>query len=299
MSKMKENIKLNSKVLDIIILVLLASAVVFALVVGNRYKKNNEVGDDTLVRVDASLATQPLMDAYVDGLKEYNLKKDYTNTDPAYTKLIKGETDLIIVTEPSSDELNRAKMAGVELEVTPVVNEGFVFYTNVKNPVNGLRLTEIQDIYMDKITNWNQVGGDNAKIIAYQRPENSGSQTGMLSLVMKDKKIKEPKKEEYIESMAGIIDAVANYDNSKDSLGYSYYYYATTMYGNENIKFLAVDGVSPNHDTIKDESYPLITAYYIVTLKDTKNTAVSKVNKAMLESKGQEIARNAGYIEIN
>ena len=186
------------------------------------------------------------------------------------------------------------------MEVTPVVNECFVFFTNVNNLVNGLSLKEIQDIYTDKITNWNQVGGDNAKIIAYQRPENSGSQTGMLSLVMKDKKIKEPKREEYIESMAGIIDAVANYDNSKDSIGYSYYYYyATTMYGNENIKFLAVDGVSPNHDTIKDESYPLITAYYIVTLKDTENGAVSKVKKAMLESKGQEIARNAGYIEIN
>lgn len=294
---MKE--KFNSKVLDIIILVLLTGAVVFALVVGNRYKKHDNVRDDTLVRVDASLATQPLMDAYVEGLKDYNLKKDYTNTDPAYTKLINGETDLIIVTEPSSDELKRASDAGVELEVTPVVNEGFVFFTNVNNLVNGLSLKEIQDIYTDKITNWNQVGGDNAKIIAYQRPENSGSQTGMLSLVMKDKKIKEPKREEYIESMAGIIDAVANYDNSKDSIGYSYYYYATTMYGNENIKFLAVDGVSPNHDTIKDESYPLITAYYIVTLKDTENGAVSKVKKAMLESKGQEIARNAGYIEIN
>ena len=294
---MKE--KFNSKVLDIVILVLLTGAVVFALVVGDRYKKHDNVRDDTLVRVDASLATQPLMDAYVEGLKDYNLKKDYTNTDPAYTKLINGETDLIIVTEPSSDELKRASDAGVELEVTPVVNEGFVFFTNVNNLVNGLSLKEIQDIYTDKITNWNQVGGDNAKIIAYQRPENSGSQTGMLSLVMKDKKIKEPKREEYIESMAGIIDAVANYDNSKDSIGYSYYYYATTMYGNENIKFLAVDGVSPNHDTIKDESYPLITAYYIVTLKGTKNTVVSKVKKAMLESKGQEIARNAGYIEIN
>lgn len=297
MSRMKE--KFNSKVLDIIILVLLTGAVVFALVVGDRYKKHDNVRNDTLVRVDASLATQPLMDAYVEGLKDYNLKKDYTNTDPAYTKLINGETDLIIVTEPSSDELKRASDAGVELEVTPVVNEGFVFFTNVNNLVNGLSLKEIQDIYTDKITNWNQVGGDNAKIIAYQRPENSGSQTGMLSLVMKDKKIKEPKREEYIESMAGIIDAVANYDNSKDSIGYSYYYYATTMYGNENIKFLAVDGVSPNHDTIKDESYPLITAYYIVTLKGTENSAVNKVKKAMLESKGQEIARNAGYIEIN
>ena len=51
--------------------------------------------------------------------------------------------------------------------------------------------------------------------------------------------------------------------------------------------------------TIKDESYPLITAYYIVTLKGRENGAVSKVKEAMLESKGQEIARNAGYIEIN
>lgn len=292
---------INNKILDIVIMILLALAIVLACLIGNRnYKKGNgEDKDDTLVRVDASLATQPLMDAYVDNLKDFNLKKDYTNTDPAYTKLINKETDLIIVTEPSSDELKRAETAGVELEVTPIVNEGFVFFTNVNNPVNGLRLTEIQNIYMDKITNWKEVGGDNAKIIAYQRPENSGSQTGMLSLVMKDKKIKEPTTEEYIVSMAGIIDAVANYKNSKDAIGYSYYYYATTMYGNDNIKFLGVDGVSPDHDTIKDGTYPLITAYYIVTLKDTENAAVGKVKNAMLGKKGQEIARNAGYIEIN
>lgn len=299
---MKNNSNRKNIVIDILIIVLLVVMIVLAIMIGfknNKTKEDNNVKDDTVVRVDASLATQPLMDAYVDNLKNFNLNKDYTNTDPAYTKLINGKTDLIIVTEPSSDELKRANEAGVELEVTPVVNEGFVFFTNINNPVDGLSLNEIQDIYTDKITNWHQVGGDDTQIIAYQRPENSGSQTGMLSLVMKNKKIKEPKTEEYIVSMADIIDAVANYDNSKDSIGYSYYYYATTMYGNENIKFLAVDGVSPNHDTIKDESYPLITAYYIVTLKDTENGAVSKVKNVMLGKDGQEIARNAGYIEIN
>lgn len=299
---MENNSNRKNIVIDILIIVLLVVMIILAIMIGfknNKTKEDNSGNDDTVVRVDASLATQPLMDAYVDNLKNFNLNKDYTNTDPAYTKLINRETDLIIVTEPSSDELKRANEAGVELEVTPVVNEGFVFFTNINNPVDGLSLNEIQDIYTDKITNWHQVGGDDTQIIAYQRPENSGSQTGMLSLVMKDKKIKEPKTEEYIVSMAGIIDAVANYDNSKDSIGYSYYYYATTMYGNENIKFLAVDGVSPNHDTIKDESYPLITAYYIVTLKDTKNEAVSKVKNVMLGKDGQEIARNAGYIEIN
>lgn len=279
--------------------VLAVAGGVFLFVKNKKQVSLDEVSDKTEVRVDASLATQPLMDFYVDNLTNFNLKKDYTNTDPAYTKLINGETDLIIVTEPSSDELKRASEAGVGLEVTPVVNEGFVFYTNANNPVDSLKLSEIQDIYTDRITNWKQVGGDDANIIAYQRPENSGSQTGMLSLVMKDKKIKEPKTEEYIVSMSGIIDAVANYDNSKNAIGYSYYYYATIMYGCDKIKFLAVDGVSPNHDTIKNNTYPLITAYYIVTLKNTENKAVNKVKEAMLGSKGQEIARNAGYIEIN
>ena len=292
----------SNKILNMVIVGLGVLAVVgwvFLFVKNKKQVSLDEISDKTEVRVDASLATQPLMDAYVDNLTNFNLKKDYTNTDPAYTKLINGETDLIIVTEPSSDELKRASEAGVELEVTPVVNEGFVFYTNVNNTVDGLKLSEIQDIYTDRITNWKQVGGDDANIIAYQRPENSGSQTGMLSLVMKDKKIKEPKIEEYIVSMAGIIDAVANYDNSKNAIGYSYYYYATTMYGNDKIKFLAVDGVSPNHDTIKDNTYPLITAYYIVTLKNTENKAANEVKEAMLGSKGQEIARNAGYTEIN
>lgn len=140
---MKE--KVNSKVLDIVVIVLIIVAIILALLVENRYKKSNQESskDNTMVRVDASLATQPLMDAYVTNLSDFNLKKDYTNTDSAYTKLINGETDLIIVTEPSSDELERAKKANVELEVTPVVNEGFVFFTNVNNPVNNLSTKEI------------------------------------------------------------------------------------------------------------------------------------------------------------
>ena len=65
--------------------------IILAIMIGfknNKTKKDNNVKDDTVVRVDASLATQPLMDAYVDNLKDFNLNKDYTNTDPAYTKLI-------------------------------------------------------------------------------------------------------------------------------------------------------------------------------------------------------------------
>lgn len=253
---------------------------------------------DDLIKIDASLATQPLTDAYIKNLENFNLQADYSNTDPAYTKLINKEVDLIVVTEPSTEELERAKKANVELDVTPVVNEGFVFYTNILNPVDNLTLEEVQKIYTGEITNWKQVGGEDAEIVAYQRPVNSGSQTGILSLVMKGKKMKEPKTSEYIVSMAGIIEVVSNYENGKNAVGYSYYYYATTMYGNDRMKFFRINDVAPTHDTIKDESYPLITAYYIVTLKNNEKEAVKELKKTLLSSKGQNIAKAAGYVEL-
>lgn len=297
--KKKEN--LGFKVL---IIILVVAVLVFGGLIAKKMmdEQKEEYYDSTIynkeLKIDASLATQPLTDAYVKGLDNFNIKKDYSNTDPAYTKLINKEVDLIIVTEPSKEEQERAKAAGVSLEVTPVVNEGFTFYTNKKNSVDSLTLDQIRDIYTGKITNWKEVGGKDAKIIAYQRPVNSGSQTGILSLVMNGQKMKEPTKQEYVETMAGIIDVVSNYDNGEDAIGYSYYYYATTMYGNDNMKFFKVNGVYPDHDSIQDESYPIITSYYIVTLKGNNDEATMKLKEAMLSKKGQKIARDAGYIDL-
>ena len=150
-------------------------------------------------------------------------KLDYTNTHPGYVRLINGEVDLIVVTEPSEEELALAKEKNVELEVIPVVNEGFVFYVNGENKVDNLSLEQVQKIYTGEITNWLQVGGEDAPIRAFQRPENSGSQTGMLSLVMKDLPLMKPLKEDLVETMSAIIGLVSDYDNGRNAIGYSYY----------------------------------------------------------------------------
>ena len=255
---------------------------------------------ESLPRVDASLATQPLVDAFVlnfTGKTTKELGVEYTNTDPAYTKLINNETDLIVVTEPSEDELKRASDANVELEVTKVVNEGFVFFVNKDNKVDSLTLEQIRSIYSGEITNWSEVGGTDTEIIAYQRPENSGSQTGLYSLVMKGIPVKaRTPKEEVNLSMAGIIEYVSDYENGLDAIGYSYYYYANEMYYNENLKYLGINGIKPTYETIKDESYPILTAYYIVTRKDETNENVLKLKEDMLSKRGQEVATIAGYV---
>lgn len=263
---------------------------------------------DNYPKVDASLATQPLTDAFVAAFTgETNIEEewyDYTNTHPAYLRLVDKEVDVIVVTEPSEDELQYAKDNGVELEVIPVVKEGFVFYVNANNPVNNLTLGQIKKIYSGKTVNWNEVGGNAGQIRPFQRPENSGSQTGMLSLVMKDTKIMTPLKEDLVETMESIINLVADYDNGENAIGYSYYYYATTIFEtideaiSSKIKLLAIDGVKPSNETIKSGEYGLNTSYYIVTRKNDISEDAQKLVNAMLSEEGQKIAEEAGYVGV-
>lgn len=258
-------------------------------------------------KIDASLATQPLTDAIFENFtgEAAEGKIDYSNTHPGYVKLINDEVDLIVVTQPSDEELELAREKGVELEVIPVVKEGFVFYVNANNPVDSLTTEQIQKIYTGEITNWKEVGGEDAEIVPYQRPVNSGSQTGMLNLVMKGYNLMEAPKENLIETMASIINLVSSYENGKNSIGYSYFYYATTMFKTidetvaSNIKLLGIDGVKPNNETIKTDKYPFTTAYYIVINKaDDENSASRILASQLLSARGQKVAEDAGYVPV-
>ena len=257
---------------------------------------------ETLPRVDASLATQPLMDAFIKnftGKTVSELSIEYSNTHPAYVKLSNNETDLIVVTEPSEEELALAAEKGIELDVTKVVNEGFAFFVNKNNPVSDVSFDDIVKIYTGEITNWKDLGGNDAEIVAYQRPENSGSQTGLYNLVLKGKEVKIPTiKETVALSMAGIVDYVASYDNAIDAIGYGFYYYVNTMYYNDQLKYLAIDGVAPTYNTIQNETYPILSAYYIVTRKGDENENVNLLKKAMLSRRGQYVASEAGYVPV-
>ena len=249
--------------------------------------------------VDGSTATIPLAEAFeknFTGKEEVEIT--HSKTHKAYVKLIDGECDLILVVEPSQDEIEYAEEKNVELQYDKVVNEGFVFFVNAKNPVDSLTLEEIQKIYTGEITNWKQVGGNDEPIIAYQRPENSGSQTGMLSLVMDGKKIKTPETETIAESMFDIIDVVSDYDNGEGAIGYSYYYYANSMYISDDVKMIKVNGVAPNNETIKTEKYPIITAYYAVSRKNETDENVILLRDSMLSKRGQKVAEEAGYVPV-
>ena len=254
--------------------------------------------------VDGSTATIPLSEAFAASVMQMDVEEArqyvlHNTTHDAYINLIEGKADIIFVTMPSDDELALAKEAGVELVVTPIVNEGFVFLTSTENPMTNLSYEQVQGIYRGEITNWNQVGGPDMEIIAYQRPVNSGSQTGMLEMVVPADEIMDAPTEMRMQGMGDLVEAVADYENSPGAIGYSYFYYVTDMWINEGVKLLSIDGEMPSVKSIEEETYPILTHYYAVTrgnMDEDSNTI--KLLEWILSSEGQKIAEQAGYEKV-
>ena len=221
-----------------------------------------------------------------------------SKTDVAYERLIAGQTDIIFVAEPSKAQLEAIKARGDEFVLTPIGSEAFVFFTNSKNPVENLSLNQIQAIYSGKITRWSEVGGPWNKILPYQRPENSGSQTVMQNKVMKGITMLEQTKETYAGGMGEIISQVASYRNAKNALGYTFMYYSTEMIRNKQIKYLAVNGVKPTPETVRNKTYPFTVPVYAVTLKSNQQENVSRFLQWVLSEEGQSLIEKTGYVPV-
>jgi len=252
--------------------------------------------------MDGATALYPLYSAIAQATypkktyDPYNSEVMVNTTPEAYENLINGKVDLIFVNEPSKNQLQRAKAKGVELQLTPIGKEAFVFFVNQKNEVDGLTLQEIKDIYSGKITNWKEVGGKNEPIRAYQRPEDSGSQTALQSL-MGDTPIMDPPRENVASGMGEIINEVAQYRNFENAIGYTFRYYSQEMVGNKEIKLLSVDGVPPTKETIRSGEYPITGEFYIVTA-GTDNPNVQKLIDWVLSPQGQKLIEKVGYVPI-
>jgi len=202
----------------------------------------------------------------------------YQNTICGFDAVVDGSVDLFFTAHPSEEQMNTAKEKGVELEIVPVGLEAFVFFVNKNNPVDGLKADQIRKIYRGKITNWKEVGGPAKAINPLTRIKGSGSQTMMDKFMEND--IHPPK------NVFSILGA---------SIGYSFRYYLSGMVADNNVKMLAIDGVFPDSENIKNGSYPLTADFYVVYRKDNTNENVKKLVDWLLSEEGKRMIEACGY----
>jgi phosphate transport system substrate-binding protein len=267
--------------------------------------------------IDGATAFFPIYAAVVNEVYQADDKKELekyircSRTAQAYSELISGSVDLIVALQPSDEQLERAKKAGVELHLTSIAKEAFVFFVNGQNSVSDLSIEQIQDIYLKKITNWRQVGGNDTKIIPFQRPDNSGSQTTMVKEVMRDKALPLPLIEEFFETMYKVVRDVARYRDYEEAIGYSFRFFTREMmrYTSSHrarftladdaapVKLLSVNGVAPTEENIRNGRYPLTVDIFAITA-DTSNPNVRKLIDWLISPQGQELIEKVGYVGI-
>ncbi len=253
---------------------------------------------------------------FYDGIKHHG-------THGAYKKLIKGEADLIYeCRRPSPDEVKLIEEHGVELEITPIALDAFVFLRHKDNPVTDLTSEQVRDIYTrvedgdsGRIDNWEQVGGPDARINAYTRNPNSGSQETLKTLVMKDREII-PGRDMRTLTMMGPFDRIYR---DQEGVGFTFFYYQrhmaplsvkTGMWGDTEsetddsetespVKMFAIDGVQPTRETIADGSYPWVTEVYAVTRSDLDpEHPAALLRDWLLTEEGQGVIAETGYVPL-
>ena len=189
----------------------------------------------------------------------------YQNTVRGFNALVDGSVDLFFTAHPSKEQMQSAKEKGVELEIVPIGMEAFVFFVNKDNPVDGLTKEQIRSIYRGEITNWKEVGGVSKMINPLTRVKGSGSQT-MMDKFMEDDMLTSRR-------LLSVFGA---------GIGYSFRYYLSGMVADDNVKMLAVDGIYPSAENVRNGSYPISTKFYVVYRKDNQNENVGKLVEWLL-----------------
>lgn len=207
---------------------------------------------------------------------------------------------LIVAYEaPASVKEELAQPDAHPLDQKAIGRDALVFIVNEANPVQSLSLQQLRDIYAGRITNWNEVGGEDLPIVAFQRGEDSGSQTLFRKLLVQDGTLMQAPAELAPDGMGNLVDSIAEYNNTANAIGFSVYYYIDQMYSRPGLRLLAVDGTLPSGESIAHQAYPLCNEFYAALRSDAAaDSPERQIYNWLSTDAGLRCIQNAGYVAV-
>ena len=234
---------------------------------------------------DGSTTVQPLAQALADAFHEKH---------PDVTITISGGGTATGINDCNSGVVDigaasRDLKAGEPALVTHILaRDGIGIITNPSNPITGLTMAQVVDIFSGNITNWQDVGGPNHAIDVFVREVGSGTRTAFQELVMGSARIKDAAMQQ--NSSGAIKQAVAG-----DSYGIGF---ESLAYLDSSIKALAINGIAATQANAKDGTYPIVRPLYFMT-KEQPTGVVKDFIDFCLSSEGQQIVADNGYIAVS
>lgn len=137
---------------------------------------------------------------------------------------------------------------------TVVALDGIAIVVNPENPVSDLDIDTIAKIYTGEITNWKDVGGNDAEIVLIGREAGSGTRDGFESITETKDAC------QYRQELTSTGDVITTVSQNPNAIGY-----ASLAAIKDSVKALTVNGVAPTEATVKDGTYLVQRPFVLVT----------------------------------
>ena len=175
------------------------------------------------------------------------------------------------------------------LTETVLAYDGIAVVVSPENPVSDLTIEQIADIYTGKITNWSEVGGNDAEIVLIGREAGSGTRDGFESITGTEEAC------QYRQELTSTGDVIATVSQNPNAIGY-----ASLSAVKDTVKALSVGGVAPSEDTVTDGTYVIQRPFVLVT-KDgvTLSPAAQAFLDYALSADAAPIIAQAGAVAAN
>lgn len=205
------------------------------------------------VATDGSTSMEKVIGALGEAFMEQNKGVTFTynptGSGSGITAVGEGRCDIGLSSRALKDD---EKASG--LKETVLALDGIAVIVNPANPVSDLDVETIAKIYTGEITNWKEVGGNDAEIVLIGREAGSGTRDGFESITDTKDSCK------YRQELTSTGDVITTVSTNPDAIGY-----ASLAALKDNVKALTVGGIAPTEDTVKDGSYVIQRPFVLVT----------------------------------
>lgn len=238
--------------------------------------------------VNGSTSMGDVINALTEGFNELHpdVQISYTGSGSSagIEAALAGSCDLGLSSrELSDDELSQGAVANV------IAKDGVAVVVNPENPVTELTSEQIAKIFTGEITNWSELGGADAEIAVFGREAGSGTRGAFEEIVGVEDACT------YTNEYSSTGDVIGNVASNPNGIGY-----ASLSAVDDTVKAVAVNGVTPSEDTVKDGSYEIQRPFVMVTKEGTQ---LSEAAQAFLDfamsADAAEIIAVAGAVSAN
>ena len=184
-----------------------------------------------------------------------------TGSGSGITAVSEGRCDIGLSSRALKDD---EKASG--LKETVLALDGIAIIVNPENKVSDLTLEQIAKIYTGQITNWKEVGGDNAEIVLIGREAGSGTRDGFESITGTKDSCK------YRQELTSTGDVITTVAGNPNAIGY-----ASLASVKDSVKALSVGGVAPTEATVSDGTYTVQRPFVLVTKEGVELSAAAKL----------------------